>query len=235
MDKNKQISTRLLVLTSALTAMVVVLQLLGSFIRLGVFSISLVLVPIVIGAAICGVGAGAWLGFAFGMAVLISGDAAAFLAIDPVGTVLTVLVKGAAAGLVSGFVYKGFVKLCDSWKEKFAAKSAHSNSAQAEEQTKLEKARELLLKYLPVVVAAIVCPIVNTGVFLIGCNLFFYDTVATWAAALGYDSAAKYMILGLAGGNFLFELLFNVLLSPTIVRVLDIFEQHSKKKNFIRQ
>ena len=208
--------------------MVVVLQLLGSFIRLGVFSISLVLVPIVIGAAICGVGAGAWLGFAFGMAVLISGDAAAFLAIDPVGTVLTVLVKGTAAGLVSGFVYKGFVKLC------YYAKNVLLGYG-AVEQTWLEKAIALVLRYLPVVMAAIVCPVVNTGVFLIGCNLFFYDTVAGWAAALGYDSAAKYMILGLAGGNFLFELLFNVLLSPTIVRVLDIFEQHSKKKNFIRQ
>ena len=208
--------------------MVVVLQLLGSFIRLGVFSISLVLVPIVIGAAICGVGAGAWLGFAFGMAVLISGDAAAFLAIDPVGTVLTVLVKGTAAGLVSGFVYKGFVKLC------YYAKNVLLGYG-AVEQTWLEKAIALVLRYLPVVMAAIVCPVVNTGVFLIGCNLFFYDTVATWASALGYDSAAKYMILGLAGGNFLFELLFNVLLSPTIVRVLDIFEQHSKKKNFIRQ
>ena len=213
--------------------MVVVLQLLGSFIRLGMFSISLVLVPIVIGAAICGVGAGAWLGFAFGMAVLISGDAAAFLAIDPVGTVLTVLVKGTAAGLVSGFVYKGFVKLCDSWKKKLAAKSADIADS---EQTKTEKAKELIFKYLPVVIAAIVCPVVNTGVFLIGCNLFFYDTVAGWAAALGYDSAAKYMILGLAGGNFLFELLFNVLLSPTIVRVLDIFESnYSKKKTFVRK
>ena len=234
MGNSKQISTRLLVLTSALTAMVVVLQLLGSFIRLGMFSISLVLVPIVIGAVICGVGAGAWLGFAFGAAVLLSGDAAAFLAIDPVGTVLTVLVKGTAAGLASGVVYKAFVKLCDSWKARI---TANSNEYGAEtQQTKLEIARDLALKYLPVVMAAIVCPVVNTGVFLIGCNLFFYETVAGWAMALGYESAAAYMILGLAGGNFLFELLFNVLLSPAIVRVLDIFEQqHSKKKNFIRQ
>ena len=53
MTKNKQITTRTMVLTAVLTAVVVVLQLLGSFIRFGPFSISLVLVPIVIGAAVC--------------------------------------------------------------------------------------------------------------------------------------------------------------------------------------
>lgn len=42
-----------------LTALVVVLQLLGSFIKFGTVSISLVLIPIVVGAALYGVGAGA--------------------------------------------------------------------------------------------------------------------------------------------------------------------------------
>ena len=60
------------------TAIVIVLQLMGSFIRFGTFSISLVLVPVVIGAALYGAGAGAWLGFVFGVVVLLSGDAAAF-------------------------------------------------------------------------------------------------------------------------------------------------------------
>ena len=41
-----------------LTALVVVLQLLGSFIKFGTVSISLVLIPIVVGAALYGVGAG---------------------------------------------------------------------------------------------------------------------------------------------------------------------------------
>ena len=44
------------------TAIVIVLQLLGSFVRFGPFSISLVLIPIVVGAALYGPGAGAWLG-----------------------------------------------------------------------------------------------------------------------------------------------------------------------------
>ena len=74
-------STQAMVLGAVLTALVVILQLMGGFIRLGMFQISLVLLPIVIGAATCGVGVGAWLGFVFGMVVLLNGDAAAFLTV----------------------------------------------------------------------------------------------------------------------------------------------------------
>lgn len=226
MNKGNQISTRILVLTAALTAMVVVMQLLGSFIHLGIFSISLVLVPIVIGAAMCGVGVGAWLGFVFGMVVLISGDATAFLVVNPFGTIVTVLVKGTLAGFVSGVVYKAVIKACSSLKEK----------NRTAKWPWLEKAKGLALVYLPVFAAAIVCPMVNTGVFLVGCNLFFYSTIAEWAMGLGYANAANYMIFGLAGGNFLFELLFNVILSPTIVRVIDIFSiKFQDRKSFIKR
>ena len=93
-----------------LTAVVVVLQLLGSFIHFGPFSISLVLIPIVVGASLYGVLSGAWLGLAFGITVLISGNAAAFLAVNPGGTVVTVLLKGALAGLLAGAVYKAIEK-----------------------------------------------------------------------------------------------------------------------------
>ena len=70
--------TRRLVALALFTAIVVVLQLLGSFIRFGTFSISLVLVPIVIGAVLYGPWAGAFLGAVFGLVVLLSGDAAAY-------------------------------------------------------------------------------------------------------------------------------------------------------------
>ena len=224
MNKSNQISTKILVLSAALTAMVVVMQLLGSFIHLGVFSISLVLVPIVIGAAMCGVGVGAWLGFVFGAVVLISGDATAFLVVNPFGTIVTVLAKGTLAGFASGVVFKALFGLCASLKAK-------------KETTKwpwLYKAKALTLTYLPVFAAAIVCPMVNTGIFLVGCNLFFYSTISEWAIGLGYPNAANYMIFGLAGGNFLFELLFNIILAPTIVRVIDIFSsKFQDKKSFV--
>ena len=39
---------------------------------------------------------------------------------------------------------------------------------------------------------------------------------------MGFESVGKYMIFGLVGGNFLFELLFNIVLSPIIVRLIKI-------------
>ena len=78
MTRSNKLATEKMVIGAILTALVVILQYLGSFIRFGPFSISLVLIPIVIGAATCGKLVGAWLGFMFGVAVLLSGDAAAF-------------------------------------------------------------------------------------------------------------------------------------------------------------
>jgi uncharacterized membrane protein len=189
-EKGSSLTTKEMVFGAILTALVVILQLMGAFVRLGPFSVSLVLVPIVIGAAICSVKVGAWLGFVFGVAVLLSGDAAAFLAVDIFGTIVTVLLKGTLAGLLASLTYK-------------ALKDANI--------------------YVAVVVAAIVCPVVNTGVFLIGCLVFFMDTVAMWAQSAGLGTnVGKYMIFGLVGANFLFELGMNIMLSPVIVRLINI-------------
>ena len=184
-NKNRTLIVNM-VYAAVLTALVVILQFMGSFIRLGPFSISLVLIPIVIGAAMCNQWIGAWLGFVFGMVVLISGDAAAFLAINIPGTIITVLLKGTACGLVAGLVYKLFAKFN---------------------------------KYVAVVIAAIVCPVVKTGVFLLGCSTFFLDTLRVWA---GGGNVLVYMIVFLVGGNFLVELAINIVLSPVIVRLLNI-------------
>lgn len=187
-------STETLVLAAILTALVVVLQYLGSFIRFGPFSISLVLIPIVIGAATCSTKISTWLGFVFGVIVLAM-DASAFLAISVHGTVITVLLKGICCGLAAGLAYKLIEK-----KNKYAA----------------------------TVLAAIVCPIVNTGIFFLGCRLFFFETISQWGIAEGYENAIQYMFLGLAGGNFLFEFATNIFLSPIIVRLLNIKEKNKK-------
>ena len=83
------------------------LQFVGSAIRFGPFSISLVLIPIVLGAALYGWGMGCWLGLVFGAVVLLSGDAGLFLAADPGGAIVTVLSKGIACGAAAG--------LCCRW------------------------------------------------------------------------------------------------------------------------
>ena len=55
-------------------AIVVVLQIIGNYIRIGNFSISLVLVPIIVGAALYGPAGGAFLGGVFGIVVIIDGS-----------------------------------------------------------------------------------------------------------------------------------------------------------------
>ena len=102
-EKKMNIST--VVGIGLLTAIVVVLQLVSMALRFGMFSITLTLVPIVVGAALYNWKAGAWLGLVFGGAVLISGDATVFLQINAIGTIITVLAKGALAGLAAGLIY----------------------------------------------------------------------------------------------------------------------------------
>lgn len=188
MKSNVSMSTQKIVMAAMLTAIVVLFQFLGSFIKFGPFSISLVLVPIVIGAALCGIGVGAWLGLVFA-AVVLYNDAGVFFAVSVPGTIITVVLKGVLCGISAGLVYK----LLQS-----------------------------INKYLAVVISAFVCPVVNTGVFLICCRIFFMPLMLEWAKAANFgDDTLSYMILGLVGINFIIEMLINMILSPIIVRLLN--------------
>ena len=190
MNANSQGKTRRLAGLALFTALIVILQLLGSFIRFGPVSVSLVALPIVVGAAVYGSAAGLWLGFVFGVVVLLSGDAAAFFAFSVPGTLITVLLKGVACGGLAGLVY--------AW---LRGKS----------------------RTLAAVAAAIVCPVVNTGVFLLGCRVFFMPMLAEMAQKFGFgDHVGRFMIFGLVGINFLAELGVNVVLSPVILRLIRI-------------
>ena len=192
MERQRKMSTRTMVLGALLTALVVILQFMGSFIKFGMFSISLVLIPIAIGAITCGKRVSTWLGLVFGVVVLASGDAAAFLVVNAPGTIITVLLKGVACGFFAGLVYELIAK--------------------ATKKT-----------YIAGVVAALVCPIANTGVFLLGCLVFFMETIAVWAEGLGFGAnVGRYMIFGLVGGNFLFEMAVNIILAPAIVHIIKV-------------
>lgn len=190
----KNTKTQKIVGIGLFTAIIVALQLLAASIKFGPFSITLVLAPIVIGAALYGIGAGAWLGVAFGLSVLISGDAAAFMTINPAGTVVTVLLKGMFAGLVAGLIYK---------------------------------ALESKNKTVAVVLAGIACPIVNTGIFLAGCYLFFQEWLVSVFGTTGFAT----VITGLVSVNFAVELGINMVLASVIVRVIDIGKKQLKKNS----
>ena len=86
-----------------MTAIIVVLQVVASFVKFGPFSITLALAPIIIGAALYGAGAGAWLGAVFGVVVLIAciagwdyGGNVLFTA-NPLLTAALCIVKGAVS------------------------------------------------------------------------------------------------------------------------------------------
>ena len=190
----KNTKTQKIVGIGLFTAIIVALQLLAASIKFGPFSITLVLAPIVIGAALYGIGAGAWLGVAFGVSVLISGDAAAFMTINLAGTVVTVLLKGMLAGLVTGLIYK---------------------------------ALESKNKTVAVVLAGITCPIVNTGIFLAGCYLFFQEWLVSVFGTTGFAT----VVTGLVSVNFAVELGINMVLASVIVRVIDIGKKQLKKNS----
>jgi uncharacterized membrane protein len=182
-----------LVLLAVLTAIVAVLAYFGGFIKIGgLASISLTLIPVVLGAALCGPLAGAWLGGVSGAIFFATADSAFWLGLSIPGTIITVMVKGILAGLCAGLVYK-----------------------------LLEKVN----RYLAVIVSAIVCPVVNTGIFLVGCLVFFMDAVKGMAVAGGMSIGA-YLIIFFVGLNFVFELITNIIISPAILRILNI-----RKKN----
>ena len=177
-----------------LMALVLVMQMLGGIIPpIGGFSISLVLIPIVMGAVLYGPGAGALLGGTFGVIVYINcvtgadpGGAMVFQA-NPVLCFLVVMGKGILAGLASGGVYK----LISTW-------NAH----------------------VAMLCAAIVCPVVNTGVFIACMLSFFRDVLAGWA---GGGDIIAYILSGLVLLNFVPELIINVVFGTvghTIIHVV---------------
>lgn len=191
-EKTK-ISTEKMVLISLFTALVALLSYLGGFIKIGgLASISLTLIPVVLGAALCGPWAGAWLGGVSGVVFFMTADAAFWLGLSAIGTVLTVMVKGICAGLAAGYVYKLLEK-----KNRYAA----------------------------IMTAAVVAPVVNTSIFLIGSLIFFIDAVRDMAAGEGMGIGG-FLIVGFVGLNFVFELIVNIAVAPALARVMDI----AKKK-----
>lgn len=187
---NNKTSVQSLVLGAIMTALVIVFQLVGTFTTFfGPFSTALALIPIVIGAAMCGVGTGAWLGFVFSLVVLFSGGANLFLAFSVHGTIITVIAKGTLCGLAAGLIYKLLYK--------------HN-------------------QFVAVIAAAIICPVVNTGVFMLGSIVFFLGFAEQIASAIGLEKAGIAVFTAMATGNFIFELGLNIVLSPVVVRLLNI-------------
>ena len=207
MRTNSKKKTLVTVQMALLVALVVVLQMISALIPPigGMVSITLTLIPVVVGGVLFGKGKGAMLGFAFGVIVMIN----CIVALDPGGnilwnanpffTALICLVKGTAAGFFPAWFYELIRGKGENVSEKrnFAA----------------------------VVIAALSAPIINTGLFLVGMFAFFLNILEAWA---GGTNIIVYVLVGLAGINFIVEFLINTILSPTIVRITDVVRKKVK-------
>ena len=150
MNKNTK-RIRNLVLLAILAALIVGLQFIGG-ISIGPFSITLTLIPIVVGAILLGPVFGAVLGLVFGLIVSIfsitgrdPGGQMVFAA-SPVIAWALCLLKGAAAGFLPAVVY-----------------------------------RAVKQKTLAAYLASMTAPVANTGIFIVGMLLFFRPLLETWA------------------------------------------------------
>ena len=196
-------STETLVLAALMTALVVVFQCIATYTTFfGPFSTAIGLIPIVIGAVLCGPVIGAWLGLVFGIVVMITGGANLFFAFSIIGTLITVLVKGAGCGFAAGYVNKLLSKFN---------------------------------KNVAVITSAIICPIVNTGIFLLGCVIFFMPYADAIAEVLSLNISGFQVFSALAFGNFLFELGMSIVLSPVIVKIIEVAEKTFKKKKGVKK
>lgn len=176
---------------AVLMALVIVLQFLSGVIPpIGGFSISLVLIPIVIGAALYGPGAGAFLGGVFSTVVIINcingtdvGGAMVYQA-NPVLCIVVVAAKGILAGFAAGMIYK------------------------------LLKGKN---PYVAMLCSAVICPLVNTGLFVVCMLTFFKDVLAAWA---GGGNILAYVLTGLVLANFVPEMIINVVFGTVGQRII---------------
>lgn len=181
-----------------LTAIVIALQIVCSFIKFGPFSITLALTPIIVGAAIYGPKCGAFLGFVFSATVFVmglgpdGGTLIPMLQYNLAATVVLCFLKGTAAGAVAGIAYKAIAK-----KSPLAASFC----------------------------AGALTPIVNTGIFALGMMSIFYGFLSGAASANGSASPIGFLYLTVIGVNFIIEFIVNIALATVITRVVDYYNK----------
>lgn len=186
---------------AVLTAIVIVLQLTGVAIRIPILGtpVSLVLIPITLGAMLLGPWAGAFLGFLFGLIVFVTCGVmamdpfTAFLFNDhPIITAGICLIKSTLAGFLAGVVFRS-----------------------------MEKKNSLL----GTVLASAVTPVVNTGIFVLGC-LLILQTIESYVSAAALGVSGVYFIFILCAGiNFIFEFLVNMLFATALHRIYQAVRQ----------
>lgn len=197
MNSNNHAKTQKMVRIALLSALVIVLQLFFSAVKVGPVTLNFVLVPIVIASVFISPTAGLIVGTLAGITTFIQVFTSAdpfylfLMTNNPVATALICIVKTAVAGLLAGLVYRLISKVSK-------------------------------YKSLNIILPAIVCPLVNTGLFCLGMYVFFGNAMladSTYASLIG-GNLIYFIIVGLAGINFVIELILNVVLCPLLGKAL---------------
>ncbi|MBR0189353.1 MAG: hypothetical protein IJQ23_03075 [Clostridia bacterium] len=188
---------------SVLTALTVVLQLIGNTVRIGVVTLNFSLIPIVLAAILLGVWYGTALGAITGLIILLhcgilgaDGFTNVLFATDPVIISLVCIVKTAAAGAVSALLFKLISK-----KSGFAA----------------------------TLVASGIVPVVNSGLFILGMLCIIPSLRAAGFMAEGAN-AFSVIVIGFVGLNFVFEFALNLIVAPALYRVINVVDRSLFKK-----
>ncbi len=192
---------------SVLVALIVLFQCLAGFglFTFGSTSLSFSLVPIVLGGIVLGWQAGGLLGLLFGFIVLmfgVSGTDAFTATLLANVPVMTVLIC-IVKGVAAGIVPALLYRLI-----------APKNTLAA------------------VFAAALSAPIVNTGLFVLGC-LCITDTISLFQAPLQMEgmNIFVFILVGIVTYNFFIEFAINIVLAPALHRVVLVVEKQIDKKH----
>ena len=183
---------------AVLTALTVILQLLGNTVKIGIVTLNFSLIPIVLAAILLGVWYGTALGAVTGLIILFhcgilgaDGFTNVLFATDPIIISLVCVLKTAAAGALSGLLFKWISK-----RNGFVA----------------------------TIIAAGIVPVINSGIFILGMLCIIPSLNAAGFIAEGANAFAV-IVLGFVGLNFVFEFALNVIVAPALYRVINILDR----------
>ncbi len=202
MKKEKFFSAKNVAYLGVLTALVIVLQLWGSAIPIGAagLNLSFVLLPIALGAILLGPVSGMFLGFVFGLVVYITGA---------MGWSMFTYYLFASHPVITFFICMVKGGAC-GFLGGVLYKLIHKKN-----------------KYVAVFVSAGAVPIINTGIFILGC-LCITGTIRGFAAEymeLNSENIMYIIIVGLVTINFFIEFAINLVCAPALYTVNNVVEK----------
>ncbi|MBQ7323795.1 MAG: ECF transporter S component [Clostridia bacterium] len=205
MDFKSFFSAKRITGMAMLLALVVVLQtVLGTF-SIGVVQLNFTLIPIVLGALLYGPIVGGILGFACGVIVLIQ----VILGGSPFYTIIWT--NSPVVTTLTCLVKTTVAGVVAGWLFDWLSKKN---------------------TLLGVFVASATVPILNTGLFILGC-LCMSDSIILFQSSLpdvGGMNPLVFILVVLVTFNFFVELAINLIVAPTLHRVIGIIDKKFKKE-----